>query len=1194
MSSTVSGGGSAPSSSSEPKKKFGKNLNKLTKPPPPPPSAVSSRGGPASSRNGLLVLSTKRSSGGSASSNLLSKLSGGAAPRPLNTPSLRSESGGTGSDNTSGKLFHEGSGWGLSTATSVSASPADVSAQQQHAWHVDEKVPVSASIPQPQQLSQPSVPVLAPKGGISARYSSYPSKASTRWGDMDDFADERTPSNNYHRSSSAPISYSGNSHTMPQPNSKCDQKKRLGAPPGLGPSMERDRGDSHMLSPNRNSVTRQNSQTGDQNTHPTTVPNTHEKHVSNSFYGNGDTSAALLQNVEQGGSTEWQNSPQPLVNKHQPSITAGKDLTEKRRHQQPQQLSTDISGDSTDVVMTTSSLSSMNSTSVKSNSADGKVDVDDQVKYMARLARERAEARRLEEEKRMNEQRERAARRLKELEDKMSTPPPPKQPPPTNGRQTKVQGSSSWRHNAKSMTNATSNGQNSEIILERLGRSKNNGDETMPGGNPATAAITGQTSNANSRNLFDPNGGRSYSSLVVGSTNADKDKHLSGSAEEVRHVPKQQQSTSYLKQKQIPTNSHHNVHPHMQLIPHAPLMDEHPPPIAIIQLSSYEDQDRGERSQARAGPRMLFDPKSGSMVEAPSFDKRTHIKSHVDDNNVASGPTGKGRKERKQKNRKNDKERLLSSMESMSLVTKKRETLDPNLSLDNSRHFILDDSPSTGPAEEADHKQSRRQRKKDDGIVHRTGRERKRGEKDKRPIHDTSNSSTVNGAKGSQTADNMMPPLSARRSLHGGRGGRQSVVAEYRMPRTRGVLYKMDNRGEYVCADGCDADQGYGSHSVPGGRVRNPAAHAQYLRSEQQKIKQQTETATGKIGKKISPIRNGETQSQHIISATADYSSVNFSSQASAESMTPARHVQPQQRNENHHREIAEFDQAGITFPTHMQQQVQPENSYASSLGQPKAIDIESDAYFLPSINLKGNEPISILTDGSESPTLQASANPWRPSEAALAAAAAAAASQSKTVDVDTQREATVSAADRIDSFTLNDDDDVSQHSSSFVGLGFDPTENMDSVMMSPSLRSEADDEPVGLTNLSLDEAGSPSIGNPFTSLSSPNRYLGTATWGGSSLHTTSPGASLGMGLGWNLLGTANKAETTPSSQHTPNNVQQPAVASFLSLSPMSSSNQDGSNTWGRSAFGGGLGNLGGSTFGSSGHLHSEENRKNR
>jgi hypothetical protein len=48
---------------------------------------------------------------------------------------------------------------------------------------------------------------------------------------------------------------------------------------------------------------------------------------------------------------------------------------------------------------------------------------------------------------------------------------------------------------------------------------------------------------------------------------------------------------------------------------------------------------------------------------------------------------------------------------------------------------------------------------------------------------------------------------------------------EARLLRTRCVLYKRDEHGNCYSVDGGDGDEGYGSHSVPGGNVRNPDKH---------------------------------------------------------------------------------------------------------------------------------------------------------------------------------------------------------------------------------------------------------------------------------------------------------------------------------------------------------------------------------
>ena len=92
---------------------------------------------------------------------------------------------------------------------------------------------------------------------------------------------------------------------------------------------------------------------------------------------------------------------------------------------------------------------------------------------------------------------------------------------------------------------------------------------------------------------------------------------------------------------------------------------------------------------------------------------------------------------------------------------------------------------------------------------------------------------------------------SLRREKKGGGGGRkddysaaattshfnkdrkaQKQLAMQRIPRTCGVLFKVDKNGNYVNVDRCQAENGYGAHRVPGGRRRNPAARAQLFEEE--------------------------------------------------------------------------------------------------------------------------------------------------------------------------------------------------------------------------------------------------------------------------------------------------------------------------------------------------------------------------
>lgn len=87
---------------------------------------------------------------------------------------------------------------------------------------------------------------------------------------------------------------------------------------------------------------------------------------------------------------------------------------------------------------------------------------------------------------------------------------------------------------------------------------------------------------------------------------------------------------------------------------------------AVIHLSSYEDQDRGERSRASSGPRMLFDPKSGSLVEArPRESRRVKDKASDEKKSTYVLDKGKVKVERKGKSTRSsdrDKEKQLGQV----------------------------------------------------------------------------------------------------------------------------------------------------------------------------------------------------------------------------------------------------------------------------------------------------------------------------------------------------------------------------------------------------------------------------------------------------------------------------------------------------------------------------------------------------
>lgn len=243
-----------------------------------------------------------------------------------------------------------------------------------------------------------------------------------------------------------------------------------------------------------------------------------------------------------------------------------------------------------------------------------------------------------------------------------------------------------------------------------------------------------------------------------------------------------------------------------------------------IQLSSYDDRDRGERGGS-AAPRMLYDPKSGSMVAVPSRD------------DSAAGV--RGRKERGKKPVKT--------------------TRDKEVKPDSKQ-----DADST---------------------------KGKKGKREKKPTVDS--------------------PSTAKPEP------KKKPSKERKLPRTRGVLYSRDNKGNFVCSDGCDGDLGYGAHSVPGGRVKNADAYTSFL--EEQKRAHLEDDGLYKESAMDTSFEDG-----------------------------------------NHH----------VTLHT------------GFSIPEPQEVRFDW---------VKPSDKIELITGIDDSPTLQATAKEWAPSQAALAAAAAAA-----------------------------------------------------------------------------------------------------------------------------------------------------------------------------------------------------------
>jgi len=440
---------------------------------------------------------------------------------------------------------------------------------------------------------------------------------------------------------------------------------------------------------------------------------------------------------------------------------------------------------------------------------------DEQKSLMARMAKERAEKKWAEEEARQIEQRERATRRLRELEEKMVA--------------------------------------------------ANEGD-----------ARREQTAKA--RTLFDPSkpSNISYSASAGGSKDTGRNSQTSSNIQNGRSS-----NGTYSQETQLPETQADNPDAYTRQ--------------PVIQLASYDDRDRGERGPS-AAPRMLYDPKSGSMVAVPSRDD--------------SVTAGRGKKERGKK-AKNPRDK-----ESKPDVRQENEG-------------------AKGP---------------------RKGKQREK--------------------KGIDI------PSPAKLETRKGK-----LSNERKLPRTCGVLYTRDNKGNFISSDGCDGDLGYGAHSVPGGRMKNADVYSKY-------VEQQKRTHQGDSGG---------------------------------------------------------YNTLDTSFESDMNRNIANEEiMLQTGFNVPKAAQVKFDW-------VKASDRIELMTGVEDSPTLQATAKEWAPSQAALAAAAA--------------RFEAGGGKEKVAPSASSDEDEDDEDDDGPFGLGFDPTLNMDSMMHSPSAEPAHGLAAVDLTSLSLEPA---------------------------------------------------------------------------------------------------------------------------
>jgi len=669
----------------------------------------------------------------------------------------------------------------------------------------------------------------------------------------------------------------------------------------------------------------------------------------------------------------------------------------------------------------------------------------DQVEFMKKLAKEKALKKRQEEEERFTNQRERAMLRLKELELKMGK---------TNGGNV-----------------STTNGNNGHDSGNGNGSKQNGGEDA-----------------AERRSLYDPlsESAPSYSSLVGHYPSLNPNHPHYNQHQHQHHQGSSSGMNSNIGTEEQVTSSGNGSMP-------------------LIHLSSFEYRDRGERS-ANSGPRMLFDPKSGSMVAAPSGERGGDTLSGGSKGGGGSG----GRRDKNSKSLK----------------------LSRNGRKDNNYNGEGDEYHNS-----LDLKSHTLKGKKD---------KRRDGTKDKKGPNGT-NLDRSHKSTG-------MKQLQKRRKL----------------PRTKGVLYKRDDKGNLVSADGCEGDQGYGAHSVPGGRRRNPktyALHKKKIQEEKNKYPRNN-FSDAHVGS-ANQVYNGWPYTGY------DYTTTDYTTTITTTNATTMQ--SSQYADYDHIREKPSLNKSHFMKKKNISQ-------------PPKVSEEKKDQkmnFDLPSpLRVKPDEKLELLTGVGDSPMLQATAAAWAPSEAALALAAANTngtqnekgfdSNNSKSSDNFSESDVhAINAMSFIDdSSEIDDDDDADEEEdddasdSLRIGLGFDPTKDIDGVMKSPNLIG-TDDINISRTKLpdfvyKSEQTATTASNNPFAA----GGLLGPSPWGGGVSHS----ASMGSLSNWDYLRSPDKKEGLEASRLAQSNQDtRHGTSSFLSLSALNGDQ----NTWGSTGFVSGFGNLG-------------------
>lgn len=594
-----------------------------------------------------------------------------------------------------------------------------------------------------------------------------------------------------------------------------------------------------------------------------------------------------------------------------------------------------------------------------------------QEEYMARLARERSEKRKEEDELRIREQREKAERRLLELESKMK-----------NLRQSvKDQAKSEVSlHSPKSFyTRQADNIDTADEYVDIVDHSAGYREKADTYHDRENAKISRP-----SRSLFDPYRPLSVADGRITSTQSHANK---GSRDAMLSNDRD------------------------GLYDNADSSDRKDLP--VVQLSSYDYSSRGDRRNT-SSTRMLFDPKSGSMVSVR----------------------------------------------------------------------VRDEADSTRP-------------KKDKGKV----KSKSSDEKDVKK-NELKEKKKVQKRSDRKDATKLEERLQQDHTLNASR-----------LPRTCGVLYKRELDGNVVSADGCHGDQGFGSHSVPGGRIKNASAHSE-LMDEQFMFHM-----------------NGNN-----FDAFHDTSFHSHGHSIVQESTVPELSLGLKLTRDHFMKSQSSKKLDAITV--------------SNASAEPLPLNLR----------VKPNEKIELVTGIDESPTLQATAAAWAPSLSTIAALKQTFSrpqtpemkfeSHSESSELDEISESEVPVLTLVDLDGTYEELDAGEEddSPSLLGLGFDPALNMHSVMMSPSLGQNEIEPQLNVDSLILTESAVKKF-DTVNEIGSSTHFL-SAAWPSS--------GSLGNLNNWDYLNTKTKSSTVDAIPSSLNVMQSTVMSSFL---PLSLTKGENSNT---------------------------------